>query len=165
MADSPQRPPRTELASGLEIPRILTGLWQVADMERGGAKLDAERASIALGEYAADGFDAFDMADHYGSAEEIAGRFLAGAGKGRARAFTKWCPEPGAMTPDVVTCRPSDTVREIMALITVRRIRHIPVCEGERLLGIVSIGDVLKSRLDEKELELNMLRDLSLARV
>jgi CBS domain-containing protein len=70
-----------------------------------------------------------------------------------------------AMTPDVVTCRPSDTVREIMALITVRRIRHIPVCEGERLLGIVSIGDVLKSRLDEKELELNMLRDLSLARV
>jgi CBS domain-containing protein len=52
-----------------------------------------------------------------------------------------------------------------MALITVKRIRHIPVCEGERLLGIVSIGDVLKSRLDEKELELNMLRDLSIARV
>jgi CBS domain-containing protein len=70
-----------------------------------------------------------------------------------------------AMTPDVVTCRPSDTVREIMALITVRRVRHIPVCEGDRILGIVSIGDVLKSRLDEKELELNMLRDLSLARV
>lgn len=70
-----------------------------------------------------------------------------------------------AMTPDVVTCRPSDTVREIMALITVRRVRHIPVCEGDKLLGIVSIGDVLKSRLDEKELELNMLRDLSLARV
>ena len=70
-----------------------------------------------------------------------------------------------AMTPDVVTCRPSDTVREIMALITVRRVRHIPVCEGDKLLGIVSIGDVLKSRLDEKELELNMLRDLTLARV
>jgi aryl-alcohol dehydrogenase-like predicted oxidoreductase len=60
------------------------------------------RASVALGEYAADGFDAFDMADHYGSAEEIAGRFLAGAGKGRARAFTKWCPAPGLMTPEVV---------------------------------------------------------------
>jgi len=70
-----------------------------------------------------------------------------------------------AMTPDVITCRPTDTVREIMALITVKRIRHIPVSEGERLLGIVSIGDLLKSRLDEKELELNMLRDLSLARV
>jgi CBS domain-containing protein len=70
-----------------------------------------------------------------------------------------------AMTPDVITCKPSDSVRDIMALITVKRIRHIPVCEGERLLGIVSIGDVLKSRLDEKELELNMLRDLSIARV
>jgi CBS domain-containing protein len=69
------------------------------------------------------------------------------------------------MTPDVVTCKPADAVREIMALITVRRIRHVPVCDGDRLVGIVSIGDVLKSRLDEKELELNMLRDLSLARV
>jgi CBS domain-containing protein len=70
-----------------------------------------------------------------------------------------------AMTPDVITCRPTDAVRDIMALITVKRIRHIPVCDGDRLMGIVSIGDVLKSRLDEKELELNMLRDLSIARV
>ena len=69
------------------------------------------------------------------------------------------------MTPDVVTCKPGDAVRDIMALITVRRIRHVPVCDGDRLVGLVSIGDVLKSRLDEKELELNMLRDLSLARV
>ncbi|MGH8675479.1 MAG: aldo/keto reductase, partial [Burkholderiales bacterium] len=77
------RPPRFELAPGLDIPRVLTGLWQVADMERGGAKLDPERACTALGEYASEGFDAFDMADHYGSAEEIAGRFLANAGRGR----------------------------------------------------------------------------------
>ena len=74
-------------------------------------------------------------------------------------------PVSEAMTPDVITCRPSDAVRDIMALITVKRIRHLPVCEGDRLLGLVSIGDVLKSRLDEKELELNMLRDLSIARV
>jgi CBS domain-containing protein len=74
-------------------------------------------------------------------------------------------PVSEAMSPDVITCRPTDAVREIMALITVKRIRHIPVCEGDRLLGLVSIGDVLKSRLDEKELELNMLRDLSIARV
>jgi aryl-alcohol dehydrogenase-like predicted oxidoreductase/enamine deaminase RidA (YjgF/YER057c/UK114 family) len=95
-------PHRIALAPGLDIPRVVTGLWQVADMERGGAKLDLEPASVALGEYAAEGFDAFDMADHYGSAEEIAGRFLAGAGKGRARVFTKWCPEPGPMTPEIV---------------------------------------------------------------
>src|SRR5687768_898114 len=91
---------RTELAPGLDAPRILTGLWQVADMERGGKPLDTGRAAQALSEYAAAGFDAFDMADHYGSAELIAGRFLAGGGRGRA--FTKWCPAPGPMTPEVV---------------------------------------------------------------
>jgi len=74
-------------------------------------------------------------------------------------------PVSDAMTPEVVTCRPGDAVRDIMALITVKRIRHVPVVEGDRLLGLVSIGDVLRSRLDEKELELNMLRDLSIARV
>jgi CBS domain-containing protein len=74
-------------------------------------------------------------------------------------------PVNNAMTPEVVTCRPGDAVREIMALITVKRIRHVPVVEGDRILGLVSIGDLLKSRLDEKELELNMLRDLSIARV
>ncbi len=102
MADRPLRPPRVELAPGLEIPRILTGLWQVADMERDGRRVDLDRAAAALGEYADAGFDVFDMADHYGSAEDIAGRFLAIAGRGRARAFTKWCPAPGPMTPDVV---------------------------------------------------------------
>jgi aryl-alcohol dehydrogenase-like predicted oxidoreductase/enamine deaminase RidA (YjgF/YER057c/UK114 family) len=95
-------PHRIELAPGLDIPRVLTGLWQVADMERGGVKLDLERACAVLGEYTAEGYDAFDMADHYGSAEEIAGHFLANAGRGRARAFTKWCPEPGPMTPEIV---------------------------------------------------------------
>jgi CBS domain-containing protein len=74
-------------------------------------------------------------------------------------------PVSEAMSPNVITCRPGDAVRDIMALITVKRIRHVPVCDGDRLLGLVSIGDVLKSRLDEKELELNMLRDLSIARV
>lgn len=97
MADPAPRPPRVELAPGLDAPRIVTGLWQVADMERGGRALDTERAARALHEYAEAGFDAFDMADHYGSAEIIAGRFLAGAGRGKARAFTKWCPEPGAI--------------------------------------------------------------------
>ena len=93
-------PPRTELAPGLEIPRLVTGLWQVADLERDGQALDPERGADALAAYAAAGFDAFDMADHYGSAEIIAGRLLARmpAGGNRPRAFTKWCPEPGPMT-------------------------------------------------------------------
>jgi aryl-alcohol dehydrogenase-like predicted oxidoreductase/enamine deaminase RidA (YjgF/YER057c/UK114 family) len=102
MADRPLRPPRIALAPGLEIPRVITGLWQVADMERDGTPLDADTAGRALAEYAEAGFDVFDMADHYGSAELLVGRYLAQAGPGRARAFTKWCPPPGPMTADVV---------------------------------------------------------------
>ncbi|MFZ0207912.1 MAG: aldo/keto reductase, partial [Roseiarcus sp.] len=100
-------PERTVLAPGLEISRIVTGLWQVADQERAGP-LDPEVASSAMLEYARAGFDTFDMADHYGSAEIIAGRFLqrvaAGeaAGAGRPVAFTKWCPTPGPMTREIV---------------------------------------------------------------
>ncbi|MBL8343557.1 MAG: aldo/keto reductase [Rubrivivax sp.] len=101
-----RRPPRTELAPGLEIPRIVTGLWQVADQERGGTPLDPTLASADLAAYAAAGFDAFDMADHYGSAEVITGHLLntpaAGAAKPPMRAFTKWCPPPGPMTAEVV---------------------------------------------------------------
>jgi aryl-alcohol dehydrogenase-like predicted oxidoreductase/enamine deaminase RidA (YjgF/YER057c/UK114 family) len=104
---TPARPPRVTLAPGLDIPRIVTGLWQVADMERGGAALDPDRASDDLAAYAAAGFDAFDMADHYGSAEEIVGRLFERIDDGtltkpRPRAFTKWCPTPGAMTPEIV---------------------------------------------------------------
>lgn len=89
---------------------MLTGLWQVADMERSGKPLDIEPAAAALAEYAAAGFDTFDMADHYGSAELITGRFLANLRAGAVslppgitpRVCTKWCPAPGPMTSDVV---------------------------------------------------------------
>ncbi len=100
------RPERTELAPGLDVPRIVTGLWQVADQERGGTLLDPVAGARALADYAAAGFDAFDMADHYGSAELITGALLASpAGRGAKppiRAFTKWCPPPGPMTREVV---------------------------------------------------------------
>ena len=104
MTTAPAAPPRIELAPGLEIPRLVTGLWQVADLERGGRTLDPERGADALAGYAAAGFDAFDMADHYGSAEIVAGRLLARGAVGGRRpvAFTKWCPEPGPMTAATV---------------------------------------------------------------
>ena len=62
------------------------------------------------------------------------------------------------MTRDVVTCRTSDTVAEIMAVMTARRIRHLPVIDGDKLLGVVSIGDVVKHRLDEAVLEVDSMR-------
>ena len=98
----PSRPPRIELASELNVPRLLVGLWQVADMERDGRTLDIDKAARHLAEYGEAGFDAFDMADHYGSAELIAGRFLRDWRGSRALAFTKWCPEPDLMTPERV---------------------------------------------------------------
>jgi len=99
--DSPQR---IDLGGGLNISRLICGLWQVADLEKGGTPLDPERAADALQAYAKAGFDTFDMADHYGSAELITGKLLARhAGSGRRPiAFTKWCPEPGPMTADIV---------------------------------------------------------------
>jgi aryl-alcohol dehydrogenase-like predicted oxidoreductase/enamine deaminase RidA (YjgF/YER057c/UK114 family) len=96
------RPARTLLAPGLEIPRIVTGLWQVADIERSGTDIDPQRGAGWLADYAAAGFDAFDMADHYGSAELITGTLLASSQGQGICAFTKWCPPPGPMTAEVV---------------------------------------------------------------
>jgi CBS domain-containing protein len=62
------------------------------------------------------------------------------------------------MTRHVFTCKPGDSTAELMAEMTERRIRHLPVVENGRLAGIVSIGDVVKSRLDEVESEASTLR-------
>ena len=62
------------------------------------------------------------------------------------------------MTRQVVTCELSDSVDQLMAEMTNRRIRHFPVVEDGRLRGIVSIGDLVKNRLDEVEYEARSLR-------
>jgi CBS domain-containing protein len=67
------------------------------------------------------------------------------------------------MTREVVTCSREDTLQSVMVKMTQRRIRHLPVVEQGRLAGIVSIGDAVKSRLEEVELEANVLRDSYLA--
>jgi CBS domain-containing protein len=62
------------------------------------------------------------------------------------------------MTRSVVTCDPTESVAELMAEMTNRRIRHLPVVQNGLLCGIVSIGDVVKNRLDEIEYEARSLR-------
>lgn len=62
------------------------------------------------------------------------------------------------MTPDVVTCGLDDDIAALMQTMTQRRIRHLPVVENGRLDGIVSIGDVVKTRLYELEHETEALR-------
>jgi CBS domain-containing protein len=68
------------------------------------------------------------------------------------------CPVDEIMTRNVVTCDPADTVQELMTEMTNQRFRHFPVVKDGRLCGIVSIGDLVKNRLDEVEFEANSLR-------
>ncbi len=65
----------------------------------------------------------------------------------------------GLMTRDVKTCTPEDTVNSVMELMTDRRIRHVPVVHDGALGGIISIGDAVKSRLQELEHEAEHLRE------
>ena len=61
------------------------------------------------------------------------------------------------MTRDLHIANPSTTVAQAMEMMTVGRFRHLPVMEGERLVGIVSIGDIVKARLDQQEQEVDSL--------
>jgi len=63
------------------------------------------------------------------------------------------------MTSPVITISPSDSVAHAMELMTGRRIRHLPVMESGELCGIVSIGDLVKRRIEEAELEALALKD------
>ncbi len=67
-------------------------------------------------------------------------------------------PVSALMTRNVVTCAPEDSVSGVMAEMTARRIRHLPVVENGVLIGIVSIGDVVKCHIDEVEHEATALR-------
>lgn len=94
---------RTTLAPGLEISRVVTGLWQIADMERDGRTLDLAATASAMHPYVEAGLTAFDMADHYGSAEDVTGLYRASRnGAPGARFFTKWVPSPGPVTREAV---------------------------------------------------------------
>jgi CBS domain-containing protein len=73
-------------------------------------------------------------------------------------------PVSQLMTNAVIVCTPEDNIAEVMKVMTQRRIRHLPVKQGDQLVGIISIGDVLKHRLDEMQLEANVLRDVAILR-
>lgn len=74
-------------------------------------------------------------------------------------------PVSELMSPDVITCTPNDLINKMMAVMTVHRIRHLPVVEGDRLIGMISIGDLVKHRLQEKMQEVEVLRELNIVRV
>ncbi|RMH48729.1 MAG: aldo/keto reductase [Alphaproteobacteria bacterium] len=114
-ADSPAFP-RTPIAPGLAVDPVITGLWQVADLEKDGRTLDPDLAGAELADYARDGFATFDMADHYGSAEIIAGRarrILLAEGRPAPVICTKWCPAPAEMDEATVRAGVETALRRL----------------------------------------------------
>lgn len=63
------------------------------------------------------------------------------------------------MTSPVTTCAPDDTPDELMRVMTEQRFRHVPVCRDGQLVGIVSIGDIVKHRIDELALQAEQLTE------
>lgn len=92
-----------DIAPGLKVSRIITGLWQIADIERREGSLDWVATASHLSDYVEAGFTTFDMADHYGSSELIAGHFHNHYPQGhRTQLLTKWVPPPGKITREGV---------------------------------------------------------------
>lgn len=85
------------------------------------------------------------------------------------RAFSQYgepvasMPVSDIMTHGLITVAPGDDLNRVMRLMTRHRVRHLPVLRNGRLAGIISIGDVVKRRLDDLELETNVLRDVYIA--
>jgi CBS domain-containing protein len=65
------------------------------------------------------------------------------------------------MSSPIISCLSSDRIDAVLARMTLAKVRHMPVIDRAELIGIVSIGDLVKHRLDEKELEANVLLELS----
>jgi CBS domain-containing protein len=68
-------------------------------------------------------------------------------------------PVRSVMTSKVITCHESDTVAAIMEVMTSGKFRHLPVVENDRIVGLISIGDVVKWRVAEYEREQEALQD------
>ena len=68
-------------------------------------------------------------------------------------------PVSTIMTRDVICCTPTDSVADVMGMMTARRFRHLPVKSNGKLIGMVSIGDVVKARVEEAEGEAAQLRE------
>jgi aryl-alcohol dehydrogenase-like predicted oxidoreductase/enamine deaminase RidA (YjgF/YER057c/UK114 family) len=104
---------------GLQTNPVITGLWQVADLERDGAELDRSQAAAALVDYVGEGYTCFDMADHYGSAELIAAEAMRllkqqkHPDRDRVKYFTKWCPEPLQCSYDAVRAGVSERLERL----------------------------------------------------
>ena len=87
-----------DISETLTVPRLVVGLWQIADMERNNQQLNFDQTASFMDSYVDAGFTTFDMADHYGSSEIIAGICKNNhAEKKSIQLFTKWVPNQGLL--------------------------------------------------------------------
>ena len=111
------------------------------------------------------------IADHRIGAVVVEDSWMKPVGIFSERDFVNAVAEHGAealtlpverlMSAPMVTCRPTDNVENALVAMTMAKIRHLPVEENGKLVGIISIGDLVKHRLDEKALEANVLLDIA----
>jgi CBS domain-containing protein len=111
------------------------------------------------------------MADHNIGAVLVEDRWMKPVGIFSERDFVNAVADHGAgvlntavetlMSSPIVSCPSTERIDAALATMTVSRIRHLPVIDGHELKGIVSIGDLVKHRLDEKELEASVLLEIS----
>ena len=69
------------------------------------------------------------------------------------------CKVAELMTSNVITASPDDSVEQIMGLMTTKRIRHLPVLADDRVVGVVSIGDIVKAQHDSLAVENRFMKD------
>lgn len=111
------------------------------------------------------------LAEHRIGAVVVEDRWMKPVGIFSERDFIRAAAREGAavmghevgelMTSPIISCRSTDRLDAALATMTLARTRHLPVIDGGELKGIVSIGDLVKHRLDEKELEASVLLDIS----
>lgn len=130
-------------------------------MEKGHAVVTIEataRLADAVGLLDAKGIGALLVMDGQQVAGVLSERDVVRAlARGGAESLGR--PVSALMSAPVVTVAPTDSVESAMALMTERRFRHLPVVEGGALVGIVSIGDLVKCRIDEACREAAALKD------
>lgn len=73
-------------------------------------------------------------------------------------------PVRNLMSSPVTTCSPKDSVKSMTGLMNAKRFRHLPVVEGDELVGIVSIGDLVNARISSAEMEVSVLKEIAAAR-
>lgn len=145
----------------MTVKALLSSISTTSEVRTIGPKVKAETAAALLHEK---GIGALPVVDDRGKLVGIFSErdLVALIARRGAAGLTASVDE--AMTKTVLTMTCNDSVKDLERLMNTRKIRHVPILDGETLKAIVSIRDVVKYRLQSVELEKNVLRDVALAR-